>query len=486
MAEKFIAINQDNLGNWQAELLGVEVSTPQLLTKSKNRLLPNIDQMFYNIRGTIPFIEDQWPIVKETYRELWLNTGKMLFEFILGSATESQIQDLTNSNGPIYLKLPEEAQFFPWELLWNNRYLDSGASSPIVRYMGHGLPTLKTLELPNPLLLFLGAEPVNRPTRALEQWSQLVKAAPDDHQTIIKQVSREKGENQWEAFLKALYAEKPNIVHVVAHGNESDGFVLEGTTGHSEVVIAYDGLVNAISEVKSIRLLILVICNSGHRFVYHFKPLFSNNGLASAVAMSTQFSPQAAIAFTGHFYDRLWEKRSVTEAVGSARNAMRAQSSERHSLEWSTPMLYENQTVNPFAAWLSDLQRKSHNNAPIQDEHYREALFAAERIQDKLVSLIRHKNQTRRSALRETLLLQEMEDSVQQLNDVLTLFNQGYEPESQRWLNSLRETTSRSIPVIRRFAYHVRSNQTHSSEVVQSGQAALDACTNILRLFKSQ
>jgi hypothetical protein len=444
-------------------------------------------QIFCNTRNAIANMETSNAFSFGKFREKLAEEGARLYTVFHPAG--SLWNDSTKSCGRYNLVVHPSLRVYPWELLWSNDcgYLDSGASSPVVRCIGAFPHKTECTNLTSPHLLFVEADPIHYATRASDQFDKLAAKTPEKYLGIIHRIHSNKTPSvpQWDQLIDYLRENRPDILHIVAHGAGTRGVYLEGASRNEKVLIEYSGLINILTEVNSVRLLIITACESGLFFTDYSNlvwKLFNETKLGAAIVMSSDIGAEASIKFTEYFYEALWRGQDTASAMGATRNAMRAQATNGFSLQWSTPMYYESYPINPFGKLIAELQPYI-EASEIPKEHIEAIKMAAQQLHKSVKSLSALNRQSSPSGIRLTFRCQEVRDAIQLLCDTIALLNRRFEPESERWADELKEVSSHTLPMVQRFVEFSNNQRISKHELAQVADATSRACENLLMLF---
>lgn len=327
--------------------------------------LAESEQMFYNERLVMARAKRSAVSYIEQSRKRLVTKGKELYECVFNQAGTDWDRIMFEQEGCYLLNLDASLWHIPWELMFRDKYgyLDRGAFEPVVRFLA--LPTTlpKTIYIDSPRICFITTDPINKPTRAQEQFDKLVTQLPGEpHDSIIRRIDISLAGKTffWEHVCEELRRTRPNVLHIVAHGTGPEGLIMEGATRDEEVVVEYQALVDILVEIRSVQILVIAACESGSFFVNYpdlAKKLFISSGLLAAILMDSEISAPALIKFTEHFYRALWHGLELSSALGVARSALRAIKTDPSSLQWSVPIMYR---VNDSAILISGLYEEVH------------------------------------------------------------------------------------------------------------------------------
>lgn len=420
--------------------------------------------LFYNLfaKEQKPWaeLEDDAKASLPQYKRTLQETGSELYNKFFGQSVTVWNKIMEEGEGSYNFNITPLLWKLPWEILHHNKlkYLDRTAR-PVVRCIGDPANGKKTIHLRTPTLYFVGCEPYSRATHAQEQYDILKQVIPNDadKDRLLRQDKPDPINEmpQWERVRRDLRARPPDILHIVAHGIISDdeysisGLVFEGKSRYEERTIGYDTLVDLLLEIKQVKLLIISACQSGIFFEQYpqlTRQLFAQTELKAAVVMASDISVEAMLAVTQHFYEALWRRLTVAQAVAAARSALRAPTSEIISLQWSVPMIYESSPLDPFGKFLEKLREYS-DFLPLELEYLDEAYSEARNIQKQVERLADLRQQIRPASSSEILLKGQIKASLNQFEKAMAMFkHKRYAPEDQALLHSVQIITSRAFP----------------------------------------
>lgn len=476
-------------GEWEVEVVAHSASSTFTVQTEIVQLLAGIEQKFYNLRRAFSGVSSGDNTTLERYHEDIANFGNQFYQNIFRQIDRKFWQTILREGGRYSFDLDPKLWNKCWELLYDEDigFLDGGGTRPIVRQIGKVHNPSEMLFLYPPQMLFLGTDPFDRPTRESEQYDAVIRSAPPGYKKIIVKIGADSShsDSQWDEFVSCLWKNKPNILHIVAHGFGSQALVFNDNNSSVGGRITYSGLVNVLAEVNSVNLLILTACKSGHffsRYPQLAQLLFDKTNLAAVVLMASEIGASAVTKFTYYFYQALWRGEDVASAIGYARNQMRLQISQNFSLQWSTPMLYERTAVNPFGKWIEEMRKTYLNDPIIQDEHVEALHEAATDLQERVDDLVAVQQQA--DPFQSELIFHcgEIERSVRRFSNALTLTNRSYEPQNAAWLNSVKATKSQAVPTLQRLvAFSKNPKRKHELPLVT--EEALSVCRDLLEHF---
>lgn len=242
----------------------------------------------------------------------------------------------------------------PWEFLYDpNRreFIGLSGQSLVSRYAETGFPTQLEIALPLKVLVVVaaptdwpelqaqrevarlesGLEPLER--HNLVQFRRLDQAITGQPVTV-------------EALHDALFKYRPHVMHFIGHGEfdpvQIEGRLLLETANRQADPLDSARLAQLITTTNSLRLIFLNACESADVSATDrwnsLATALALKGTAAVVALQHPMTDEAAMAFSGKFYQRLAEGAPVDVAVQEARLYLGVV--KRNPIEWATPALY--------------------------------------------------------------------------------------------------------------------------------------------------
>ena len=235
---------------------------------------------------------------------------------------------------------------YPWEFLYDRsveRFLCLSARTPLVRYLE--LPgAADPLPVESPLrILAVVSTPSDLDQLNVEQeWSNLKTAMAEAEGRGLVEIDRLPAATMAE-LQRRLGKSQYHVLHFMGHGgSDDDGGVLvfEGSDGRSRLVPAEELGVH-LHDHPTMGLVLLNSCEGSRPgatdpFSGTAQELIQQ-GLGAVIAMQFEITDEAAISFSGTFYESLVLGSPVDEAVAAGRKAVL---SLPNPLEWATPVLY--------------------------------------------------------------------------------------------------------------------------------------------------
>jgi hypothetical protein len=237
----------------------------------------------------------------------------------------------------------------PWELIYRTdtgEFLGLSRRTPLVRYLD--VPrAVPPIELPEVLrVLSLSPAPRRQPEldlrseqRNLHELQRSVPGLRVESPTSA----------DLETLRRALVEGEVHVLHLMGHADfdpdTGRGFVALAAADGREEVLGAEGLVAAVGDCTSLRLVVLNACNTGRAAAGHdqhpflgLAPALMRAGLPAVLAMQLPISDAGAIAFSEAFYRRLLAGDPLDAAVTEGRHAIAARGPR--PLEWSVPVLF--------------------------------------------------------------------------------------------------------------------------------------------------
>lgn len=394
------------------------------------------------------------------YRNTLKEAGQILHSRFFGQVIDVWRNILQEDKGSYNLHISPSLWWLPWELLYDQQFLFlDRMTKPIIRQVGGDSLIAVTEQQHIPKLYFVGSNSINNPTLADEQLEELCRAIPEDvrsHFSVITCPTQPYDQTQWQRFMKDVQKHKPDILHIVAHGQfESDreGLAFEGTSRDAqEVLVGFDSLIECLLNLKELKLLVIGACKSGvffEKYPQLVRQLFQKTELAAAVVMADDVSAGAMIHMTKIFYQSLWSRLSIARAIGVVRSDLRSQQTAL-SLQWSFPMIYQSSSYKPFDSWLQQL-RDYTQYAPLVPEHIHQAYVEAQQLTDQVKRLAELRERVNSIPASEVLIGGHVLMGISRFEKAMGMFNRRYSPEDQALLRNIEIISSRTFPLIRRF-----------------------------------
>jgi hypothetical protein len=235
----------------------------------------------------------------------------------------------------------------PWEYLWRTDtqdFLSLSRLSPVVRYLDVPRPVSPIRVAATLRVLVVISSPQGLDRLNLQE----------EKRNLQEACQRWKGvevtflENADASTLRQMLLEKRfHVLHFMGHGGFDEGTgegVLYFTRPDgSKEPLTGEAFSALLKDSKSLGLVLLNACETARLHTAGSNPFagVANalvlGGLAAVIAMQFPISDQAAIAFSGTFYQQLAVGDPIDAAVVEGRRAVL--SSSPRSLEWGTPVL---------------------------------------------------------------------------------------------------------------------------------------------------
>lgn len=281
--------------------------------------------------------------------------GRHLFEFLFSGEVGGRYRDcqqLARSQGKgLRVKLILAARALagvPWELLYDparRDYLCLDPNTPLVRYAELPLPVGVLAVKPPLRILGVCIDAVDLPRLDVAGEKERMTAAVRDLQAQgLVELTWLEGQTA-DDLQRALRRGVWHVLHFVGHGGFTsacdEGMVmLADSAGKAAPMYATQLTRLLAGQRDSLRLVLLNACkgaSSGQELFSSTAATLMSHGIPAVVAMQHEISDEAAVQFARAFYEALADDLPVETAVTEARNAISLRN--RHSLEWSTPVL---------------------------------------------------------------------------------------------------------------------------------------------------
>ena len=161
-----------------------------------------------------------------------------------------------------------------------------------------------------------------------------------------------------DSLREELLARDYHVLHFMGHGGFDSAagegsLALRGNDGR-RVWVSGSELADQVRDLSSLRLIVLNACwtarTSSSGPYAGVATALLNAGVPAVLAMQFPISDPAALAFSRSFYRRLARGDTIDAAVTEGRMAIRR--TDRTSLEWGTPVLFERLTSGRVVAPL--------------------------------------------------------------------------------------------------------------------------------------
>ncbi len=282
-----------------------------------------------------------------------------LFSGPVGSAFTLSLDRANSANKSLRVRLRlagvPELDPVPWEYLYSSslvRFLTLSDDTPIVRYLDAAThPPPVTVEPPLRVLAMVSS-PSDMPALEVQREIDLLQATTADlvNNRLLTIDVLDK------ATLRGLQRsliDSYHVFHFIGHGgfvdSEGEGvLVLEKEDGTADRVSG-TRLGTLLHDARDLQLAVLNACEgartSGRDAFSGVAQALVRQGLPAVVAMQTEISDRAALAFSHEFYYFLSRGLPIEGAMCEVRKAM-AISDE--ASEWGTAVLLRSGTEQPF------------------------------------------------------------------------------------------------------------------------------------------
>lgn len=242
-----------------------------------------------------------------------------------------------------FIDVPELAGW-PWEYLFgDNDFYALSTHTPIIRYLDatHQAESL-AVALPLRILAVISSPKDQMQLNTQLEWENLNHSLHSLQQRGMVILDRLETATV-DSLRRKLDYYNYHILHFIGHGGTSSegGFLLfEDEEGRSHRIDSHEvGIL--VRDHETMRVVFLNACHAGSD--HENGPIASvaqnliYKGIPAVVAMQSEITDQAAIAFSGRFYDAVAHGRPIDMAVSEARKAVLFNGNK---LEWATPILY--------------------------------------------------------------------------------------------------------------------------------------------------
>ena len=265
----------------------------------------------------------------------------------------------------------------PWEFLFSDfldRYLALSSDTPVVRYLD--VPSaVDPLPVTLPLrVVVVVSDPVDAPGLDVKRETELLQATTADLQKSGL-LSLEFLEAATLSNLQHRLYEPMHVFHFIGHGAYDDklrqGTLLFEDEQKHAVRVSATRLATLLHDAPDLRLAVLNSCEGARGSTTDpfsgVAQTLLRQGLPSAVAMQSEISDRAAIAFAHEFYFALCRGADVDAATSEGRKAV---FSAGNDVEWGTPVLF----LRSEDARLFEVAEEPAE--PSRDQHW-DALYSA-------------------------------------------------------------------------------------------------------------
>ena len=237
----------------------------------------------------------------------------------------------------------------PWELLrWTDRgeFLALSRWSPIVRFpdVPRSIPRRlrQRIEPPLRILVAMANPPSSGALDLNQEWDVLQKACSAIPGVEIKLVQ----EASLAGIRRALGGlPRFHVLHFMGHGR------FDPATGDGSLLLADRGptkgpaLAQILHDFPSLRLAVLNACHTARATTGEGRDPFAGvaaallqQGLRAVVGMQAPITNDAAVRFSGAFYNALAKGEPIDTAMSEARTAV--YEADPEGSEWATPVLF--------------------------------------------------------------------------------------------------------------------------------------------------
>ena len=259
----------------------------------------------------------------------------------------------------------------PWEFLYSpeeHRFLALFDGTPVVRYVEMAKAARPLAGKPPLTILAVISSPSDLPQLKVEQeWARLEKALEGARQHGDIRLERLPGATL-DGLLARLDQSPVHILHFIGHGYFDDernegGLAFVDDGGRKRLVPA--AALTTVTNHQTLRLAFLNACEGAtsgrtNSFAGVAQQLV-RQGLPAVVAMQFPIGDDAAITLAQAFYGALAEGDPVELALGKARRAVDARSSD---FQWGTPVLFSRSDDNRLIELPQGDRAARHRAAP--------------------------------------------------------------------------------------------------------------------------
>lgn len=248
-----------------------------------------------------------------------------------------------------------ELDSVPWEYLYCPslvRFLTLSDDTPLVRYLDSASQPAAVQVEPPLRVLAMVSSPSDLPTLEVQREIDLLRATTAD---LVSNglVTIDVLDRATLGGLQRALIEPYHVFHFIGHGGfentEGEGVLVlekEDGTGHR---VSGNRLGTLLHDARDLQLVVLNACEgartSGRDAFSGVAQAFVQQGMPAVVAMQTEISDRAALAFTHEFYYFLSRGLPIEQAMCEVRKAM-ATSDE--ASEWGTAVLLRSGADQPF------------------------------------------------------------------------------------------------------------------------------------------
>ena len=300
----------------------------------------------------------QPPLAMERLKEFGLKLYKGLPEAVRERYQAAREKAAVEGYTGVRLRLnftDSRLMTIPWEFLYDPKrgeFLGLSGQTLLVRYTE--LPYPPTLGFRPPLKVLVAApSPRDLSPLDAEQERRRMEAASKSLEEAGLITSRwldfaeTKRPVSLEALHDALFTFRPHVLHFIGHGTfdeqrDEGALFFEGKETRQKEPVNSWRLAQLATSSESLRLVFLNACKgaetSESEKLSSVAASLVQKGIPAVIGMQFMVTDEAAIEFSGKFYQRLAEGAPVDTAVQEGR--IHVGVVKDNPLEWATPVLY--------------------------------------------------------------------------------------------------------------------------------------------------
>jgi len=242
----------------------------------------------------------------------------------------------------------------PWEFLYDpnhGEFLGLSLRSVVVRYAEVGYPPLVGFAPPLRILVATPAPRDLPPLQVDQERKRIQDALADLKEAGLVEIQwldfqESKRPVSLESLHDGLFNFRPHVLHFIGHGGldeQQEGvlFFEQRETWRAEAIKGVR-LAQLITSSDNLRLVFLNACQgatgSDVEKLGGVAAALANKGVAATLAMQFPVTDQAAIEFSGKFYQRVAEGAPIDVAVQEGRRHLGVV--KDNPVEWAAPVLY--------------------------------------------------------------------------------------------------------------------------------------------------
>lgn len=249
-----------------------------------------------------------------------------------------------------------ELDSVPWEYVYSTRlarFLTLSNETPVVRRLDAAAPTWPVAVEPPLRVLAMASSPTDVPPIDGDRELELLRATTHDLAAAGLLTLDVLPDATYQSLQRALL-DTHHVFHFIGHGlfdtaAATGVLVLERPDGTAHRVTGSQ-LGTLLHDAPGLQLVVLNSCEaartSGRNAFSGVAQTLVQQGLPAVVAMQTEISDRAALAFSHEFYYFLSRGLPVERAICEVRKAMAIADG---AAEWGTPVLLRSGTDQPFA-----------------------------------------------------------------------------------------------------------------------------------------